>query len=99
MSSKRISKACQARAVVDAQGAVRELILQRFRALEAREGLRQVDLARGLGVSKAQIHEWLSDPRNITLKAAARLLSAMDARLAVSLSEAEREGAPDRADR
>ena len=54
-------------------------VVARFENLKADEGLRQADLAAALGVSRPQIHEWLSDPRHMTLKAAGRLLLAMGA--------------------
>ncbi len=69
----------QTRAVDGLQAAVWRGVVARFEHLKAAEGLRQADLAAALGVSRPQIHEWLSDPRNMTLKAAGRLLLAMGA--------------------
>ena len=69
----------QAQAIARAQDAVWRGVVARFEQLKAAQGLRQADLAAALGVSRPQIHEWLSDPRNMTLKAAGRLLLAMDA--------------------
>lgn len=62
-----------------AQAAMWRGVVARFEHLRAANGLRQSDLAAALGVSRPQIHEWLSNPRNMTLKAAGRLLLAMDA--------------------
>ena len=76
--ARRIDQRRQASAIRAAQRAVWRAVVARFRALEARDGLRQADLAHRLGVSRPQIHEWLSDPANMTLKAAARLMLAMD---------------------
>ncbi|WP_089924068.1 helix-turn-helix transcriptional regulator [Caulobacter sp. UNC279MFTsu5.1] len=69
----------QAQAIGRAQAAMWCGVVARFEHLKTAEGLRQADLAAALGVSRSQIHEWLSDPRNMTLKAAGRLLLAMDA--------------------
>lgn len=41
-------------------------------------GLTQTELARMLGISPPQINVWLNDPTAMTLKAAARLMLAMD---------------------
>lgn len=69
----------QAIAVERAQAAMWRGVVARFEHLKSARGLRQSDLAAALGVSRPQIHEWLSNPRNMTLKAAGRLLLAMDA--------------------
>ena len=53
------------------------------------DGLKQSDLARRLGVSRPQIHVWLNDPSKITLKAAARLMLAMDGELHVIQASAD----------
>lgn len=71
----------QRRAVATLQRQVWLQVVARFEALRGEVGLRQSDLARALGVSRPQIHEWLSDPANITLKAAGRLMLAMDCEL------------------
>ena len=76
---RRFGPAEQARAIDRTQAAMWRGVVARFEHLKAAEGLRQADLAAALGVSRPQIHEWLSDPRNMTLKAAGRLLLAMDA--------------------
>ena len=68
------------------QAALWRGVVARFELLKARDGLRQADLAAALGVSRPQIHEWLSDPRNMTLKAAGRLLLAMDAEARIELT-------------
>ncbi len=75
----------QARAVGRTQATMWRAVVARFEHLKAVEGLRQADLAAALGVSRPQIHEWLSDPRNMTLKAAGRLLLAMDAEALVEI--------------
>lgn len=88
---RRIDERRQASAVRAAQTAVWRAVVTRFREREARDGLKQADIARRLGVSRPQIHEWLSDPRKMTLKAAARLMLAMDAPTRWRLSE-DRDG-------
>lgn len=75
----------QGRAVAALQRQVWLQVVARFEALRDEIGLRQSDLARSLGVSRPQIHEWLSDPANMTLKAAGRLLLAMDDELSCKL--------------
>ena len=75
----------QAVAIVKTQTQMWLGIVARFEHLKAMDGLRQADLAKALGVSRPQIHEWLSDPRNMTIKAAGRLLLAMDARVNVEV--------------
>ena len=45
------------------------------------EGLTQAELARRMGLQRERVHYWLSRPEHMTLKAAARLLAGMDARL------------------
>lgn len=67
------------------------LVVARFRELEAETGLRQVDLAKQLGVSRPQIHEWLSEPHNMTIKAAGRLMEAMGAQLVFDMRRMRRE--------
>lgn len=81
----------QALAVARAQAAMWRGVVARFEHLKTTEGLRQADLAAALGVSRPQVHEWLSSPRNMTLKAAGRLLLAMDAHAHVEI-EAWRDG-------
>jgi plasmid maintenance system antidote protein VapI len=88
----------QAIAAERAQAAMWRGVVGRFEHLRATEGLRQSDLAAALGVSRPQIHEWLSHPRNMTLKAAGRLLLAMGAepQVVVQISEdADLDPAPD----
>jgi len=68
----------QGRAVAALQRQVWLQVVARFEALRGEAGLRQSDLAKSLGVSRPQIHQWLSDPANMTLKAAGRLMLAMD---------------------
>lgn len=85
MESASLSNQRQADAIDDAQRTVWLLVTRRFRSLRDTVGLTQADLSRRLGISRPQIHEWLSDHRKMSLKAAARLLSAMDARLACRL--------------
>ena len=81
----------QAIAVRTAQDALWTLVVTRFRELERERGLRQADLARSLGAYRPQIHEWLSDPSKLTIKAAGRLLAAMDAELACELKATDRD--------
>ncbi|KRA59212.1 hypothetical protein ASD79_10960 [Caulobacter sp. Root655] len=75
----------QALAVARAQAAMWRGVVARFEHLKATEGLRQADLAAALGVSRPQIHEWLSNSHNMTLKASGRLLLAMDAHAQVEI--------------
>jgi len=77
----QIGEQNQAAAVRAAQSALWRSVVCRFRELEHASALKQADLARRLGVSRPQIHEWLSDPQNMTIKAAGRLLLAMDSSL------------------
>lgn len=83
----------QRRAVAALQHQVWRQVVARFEVLRDEAGLRQSDLARALGVSRPQIHEWLSDPANMTLKAASRLMLAMEAQLTCAQVD-QREGAP-----
>jgi transcriptional regulator with XRE-family HTH domain len=82
---RQFSSQEQAQAVDGTRTAVWLGVVARFEHLKAAEGLRQADLAAALGVSRSQIHEWLSDPTNLTLKAAGRLLLAMGARAHVEV--------------
>jgi hypothetical protein len=76
-----LAKARQDTAVLEAQRALWNVVMERFHMLEGDCDLRQADLARLLGLSRPQIHAWLSIPENMTIKAAGRLLLAMDAYL------------------
>lgn len=89
----------QGRAVAALQRQVWLQVVARFEALRDEIGLRQSDLARSLGVSRPQIHEWLSDPTNMTIKAAGRLLLAMDGELNCKLVSPRDEAAPPASDR
>ena len=81
----KVEKSQQEAAVCAAQQALWSLVMGRFRELERDHGLKQADLARRLGLSRPQVHAWLSDPNNLTIKAAVRLLAAMGAGLAYGL--------------
>jgi|GEM_PF-4731013 len=50
-------------------------------------GLTQTELARMLGISPPQINVWLNDPTAMTLKAAARLMLAMDTEIELPATE------------
>lgn len=63
-------------------------MVERFQARQ-RDGLTQADLARRLGIARPQVHVWLSDPTKITLKAAARLMLAMEGELLVAPRDVE----------
>ena len=52
-----------------------------FETRRKQEGLTQAELARRISLQRERVHYWLSDPRRMTLRAAARLLAGMDARL------------------
>lgn len=84
----------QRRAVAALQRQVWLQVVARFEILREETGLRQSDLARALGVSRPQIHEWLSDPANMTLKAASRLMLAMDAELSFTLVDPSASARP-----
>ena len=64
------------------------LVRVRFLQLQSSEGLTQAALATRLGVTPAQVSLWLADPRRITVKAADRLLSAMNATVRCELEVA-----------
>ncbi len=95
MKPAYLGKRRQAEVIDEAQRAVWLLVTGRFGQLHDMAGLTQADLARRLGTSRPQIHEWLSDHRKMSLKAAARLLSAMDASLACRLVVESRPGDSD----
>lgn len=80
----------QAQAVRAAQMATWQVVCERFNAMAQTHGLRAVHLSRRLGVSRPQIHAWLTEPHKMTLKAAARLLLAMDAEFACAARPAEK---------
>jgi len=64
------------------------LVRLRFLQLQAGEGLTQAALAARLGVTPAQVSLWLADPRRLTVKAADRLLSVMNATVRCELDVA-----------
>jgi len=86
MTREPLNRQSQDCAIDATQRAVWRTVVERFRLLQDEVQLKQADLSRRLGVSNPQIHIWLSDHRKMTLKAAARLLAAMDAGLVCSLS-------------
>lgn len=57
------------------------IVRRRFDAIQAESGLSQAALAAQLGVTPAQVSLWLRDPKRMTIKAAARLLFALEASL------------------
>lgn len=57
------------------------MIHERFEFLRERDGLTKHDVAIRLGVSDQLVSRWMSEPRNITVKSAGRLLAALDAHL------------------
>lgn len=57
-----------------------------YRMRERTEGLTQAALARRLDLPRSQVCAWLRHPEKMTIKAAARLLEAMDARIECHLS-------------
>nr|WP_314433514.1 helix-turn-helix transcriptional regulator [uncultured Brevundimonas sp.] len=64
----------------DLQAAVWREVHQAFAARRA-DGMTQAELARRIGLERERVHYWLSRPERMTLKAAARLLAGMGARL------------------
>ncbi|MDO8408559.1 MAG: helix-turn-helix transcriptional regulator [Phenylobacterium sp.] len=78
-------------AVAELQAQVWSLVRARFETQRRDRGLTKVALAAQLGVPPSQVWAWLNDPRNMTIKAAARLLAAMDARLACHVEARGRE--------
>lgn len=68
-------------AVADLQSQVWRLVRAQYEAQRRDRGLTQANLAAQLGVPPSQVWGWLSDPGKMTIKAAARLLAVMDARL------------------
>lgn len=76
----------QARAVDRLQRQMWRAVVEQIRRRQE-EGLRQVDLAERLGISPPQVHLWLTDPSRLTLKAAARLMLAMEGEFAIAASE------------
>lgn len=65
----------------DLQTAVWREVHQAFAARRDADGMTQAELARRIGLERERVHYWLSRPERMTLKAAARLLAGMDARL------------------
>ncbi|WP_374569708.1 helix-turn-helix domain-containing protein [Phenylobacterium sp.] len=72
-----------------------EVLVAQFRAREA-QGLKQAHLAARLGVSRPQVNVWLSNPRRLTLRAAARLMWAMDLEIALVPKSPPKASAPAR---
>lgn len=65
----------------DLQTVVWREVHQAFAVRRDVDGLTQAELARRIGLERERVHYWLSRPERMTLKAAARLLAGMDARL------------------
>ncbi len=63
-------------------------VSQRFTECQS-GGLTQADLGRALGAPRSQVNVWLKSPERMTLKAAARLLAAMDAEVLVAVRTRE----------
>lgn len=78
----------QQQAVERLQHRIWEIVAARYRERHAR-GLTQKQLARRLGISAPQITVWLNDPTAMTLKAAARLMLAMDAEIGFLARDAD----------
>lgn len=76
----------QARAIERLQLQLWQAVVDRFRKRQE-AGLRQAELAQQLGISPPQVHHWLTDPSRLTLKAAARLMLALDGEFAVAGSD------------
>lgn len=72
-------------AVAELQTQIWRLVRAQFDVERRDRGLTQAGLAAQLGVPPSQVWGWLSDPSKMTIKAAARLLAAMDARLTCQL--------------
>jgi transcriptional regulator with XRE-family HTH domain len=65
------------------------LIHERLEELKEEKGLTQAQVAGRLGVSEQLVSRWLAEPRNITVKAAGRLLAALEAGLLFDLDRFE----------
>lgn len=63
------------------QQRVWRVVRDRFDTRARDDGLTQAALARSLGIRRGQVSIWLREADRMTLKAAARLLDAMDADL------------------
>ncbi|WP_333586124.1 helix-turn-helix transcriptional regulator [Phenylobacterium sp.] len=80
-SSRPCAPASSDAAILALQTEVWTLVRRRFDLMQARHGLSQAALAAQLGVTPAQVSLWLRDPKRMTIKAAARLLFALEASL------------------
>ena len=65
----------------DLQVRVWEEVHRAFAARRQTHGLTQAELARRIGLERERVHYWLSRPDRMTLKAAARLMAGLGARL------------------
>lgn len=74
-------------AILALQTQVWALVRDRFLQLRASSGLTQAQLAVKLGIPRGQVSLYLREPHRMTLKAAARLLQAMDAGMDCRLVE------------
>lgn len=74
-------------AILALQTQVWALVRDRFLELRASTGLTQAQLAAKLGIPRGQVSLYLREPHRMTIKAAARLLQAMDAGLDCRLVE------------
>lgn len=71
-----------------ASSRLHDIILERFAELQEL-GLTQADVAARLGLSQQQVARWMGEPRNMTIKSAGRLLSALEAHLLFDLDRFE----------
>lgn len=58
-----------------------DLLHLRFEELSEQHGLTRREVARRLGTTEQQLSRWMSEPRNMTVKSAGRLMAALDAYL------------------
>lgn len=65
------------------------LIHSRIEELHATQGLTQADIAARVGVSEQRISHWLSEPRNMTVRSAGRLLGALESHLLFEIDRFE----------
>lgn len=63
-------------------------VAQRFTECQA-GGLTQADLGRALGAPRSQVNVWLKSPERMILRAAARLLAAMDAEVLMAVRSSD----------
>lgn len=72
-----------------AAGRLYSLVQERLEELRAQGPFTQADIAARLGTSEQLVSRWLTEPRNMTVRSAGRLLAALDAHLLFELDRFE----------